>query len=107
VKKWRSTSQAIDATRRYLESEKGKMSHCKSAKKHRTNNRDKAIARNAVNNAIASGILKRPDFCQRCTKHNTPFVDGRSSIQAHHPDHSNHLDVVWLCVTCHRSAENE
>lgn len=60
-------------------------------------------ARSIAHNAIAAGKLKRPGFCSRCGKPDTPARDGRTTIQAHHPDYSKPLDVEWLCVKCHRS----
>ena len=47
-----------------------------------------------VASAEASGKLIRPSTCPQCgsTKH----------IQAHHPDYSKPLNVVWLCQLCHK-----
>lgn len=57
----------------------------------------KIAARNAVNNAVMSGRLKRGpcevgEGCQ-----------GR--IEAHHEDYEKQLDVRWLCVRHHAAAE--
>jgi hypothetical protein len=51
-------------------------------------------ARNAVNNAITSGRLKRQTVCEDCGS--TP-----EKIQKHHECYSKPLEVVWLCVPCH------
>lgn len=51
-------------------------------------------ARNMVNNAVRDGRLLRPDRCSHC--HTVGMVHG------HHHDYSRPLDVVWLCVPCHR-----
>lgn len=57
----------------------------------------KLPARNAVNNAIRSGILTRLP-CEEC---------GDVKSQAHHPngyDQPHWLDVQWLCVRHHKAA---
>lgn len=51
----------------------------------------KRQARNAVNNAIRNCRLTRLP-CADC---------GNSKSEAHHPDYSKPLEVVWLCHPCH------
>lgn len=53
--------------------------------------RDKANARGAVYDAVRSGVLVRPSMC----------ACGTPRVEAHHPDYSKPLDVVWLCKGCH------
>jgi hypothetical protein len=56
---------------------------------------DKAIARYAVNNALRDGRLERqPCHCG-------------ARAEAHHPDYSKPLDVVWLCRPHHRQLHSE
>ena len=56
------------------------------------NNPHKKAASTAVNNAVRDGrISKEP--CRVC--------GCADNIQAHHPDYSKPLDVVWLCVKHH------
>ncbi len=57
-------------------------------------NDEKNAARRKVFMAIASGELTRPEDCSNC---NNP----RGMIEAHHPDYTLPLDVVWLCKHCH------
>jgi hypothetical protein len=53
--------------------------------------REKMLARSAVNNAIQSGSLtKKP--CAVC---------GSEKSQAHHGDYSKPLDVIWFCAKHH------
>ncbi len=55
-------------------------------------------ARNAVNNAKAAGkITSKP--CAQC--------GSCHRLQAHHPDYSKPLDVVWLCEPCHKKLHNQ
>ncbi len=63
-----------------------------SIKKYRAANRHKTLAQNLVNRALKSGTLTRPSNCERCTN---------PAEEAHHPDYSRPLDVIWLCVPCH------
>jgi len=58
---------------------------------------DDSKARNSVNVAILSGKLNRPETCQKCGK---PQTNG-CAMEAHHPDYSQPMDVVWLCTSCH------
>lgn len=58
----------------------------------------KAVAHNAVNNAIRDGKLKAKP-CERCG-----FALG---VQAHHEDYSKPLEVVWLCTKCHGARHRE
>lgn len=61
-------------------------------------------ARNAqrvVQEAVADGLITRPDRCTRCRAKASPFKNGRTNIEAHHADYSKPLDVAWLCRKCH------
>ena len=48
-----------------------------------------------VYHAVKQGILKRQP-CHVCGK----------NAEAHHPDYSRPLDVIWLCASHHRQAHN-
>lgn len=54
-------------------------------------------AHNAVNHAIASGKLVRPDSCSECKVNCKP--------EAHHDSYDDDklLNVRWLCKKCHES----
>jgi hypothetical protein len=53
----------------------------------------KAVARNAVGNAVRDGRLEKPDDCQECGT--------GGLIHGHHEDYYKPLEVVWLCTACH------
>lgn len=55
------------------------------------------LARRALNAAVRRGELVRPDRCSRCGE--------PGKIQGHHPDHSQPLEVIWLCPVCHGAEE--
>ena len=58
-------------------------------------------AQNKLEKAIERGDVVRPAACSRCGAADTPMRDGRTSIQAHHPDYEQPLEVLWLCQRCH------
>jgi hypothetical protein len=63
-------------------------------------------AQNKLEKAIQRGEITRPDECSRCgTAYR--FKDGRTAIQAHHPDYTKPLDVIWLCQRCHHEEHKE
>jgi len=62
-------------------------------RKYRENNQDKHKAHGMVNNAIRDGKLTAKP-CERC--------QSIYMVEAHHPDYSKPLDVIWLCDPCHK-----
>ena len=66
-------------------------------KKRRTKNPEPYKANTAVSNAVRDGrLFKEP--CFQC--------GAVENIEAHHPDYSKPLDVVWLCRACHLAEHN-
>jgi hypothetical protein len=51
-------------------------------------------AQNMLNHAVRTGTIVRPLTCSAC--------GANRKLHAHHADYSKPLDVVWLCVGCHR-----
>ena len=85
---------------KYKKSKKGKEAQSrwyKSAtkkkwdKEWRKNNKEKTRAHSKVEVALNNGILKK----QPC------IVCSKKKAQAHHPDYSKPLKVVWLCALHH------
>lgn len=62
------------------------------------NNKAKAMARNKVNKAVRDKKITKPKNCVVCFE--------EKKLQAHHEDYSKPLDVMWLCLECHRIIEN-
>lgn len=57
-------------------------------------------AQNLLEKAIQKGLVIRKVQCEICGA--TPvFKDGRTGIQAHHPNYNKPLEVMWLCQPCH------
>jgi hypothetical protein len=61
----------------------------------------KEASKRALNRAIESGDVVRPETCERCGTKPSPRSDGAASIHGHHDDYSKPLDVKWLCGRCH------
>ena len=66
----------------------------KARKNYRKKNPDKYKAVNILNENIRKGILVIPDNCFFCNRK-------IEQLEAHHPDYSKPLEVVWLCSECH------
>lgn len=74
---------------KYYKAHKAKISVKKLNWYH--NNKHKVLAHEKVKRALFKGELERKS-CEQC---------GERKSQAHHPDYSKPLDVVWLCSRCH------
>lgn len=58
-------------------------------------NPEKVKARHIVSRALKSGVLSKPLCCQHCGK--------EKCLNAHHADYTKPLDVIWVCIRCHRA----
>lgn len=70
-----------------------------SFKKWRTKNKHKCAAQQAVTRAIKNGKLIRPEKCCICAR--------IEKLNAHHSDYSKPIDVIWVCVPCHRKLHSK
>lgn len=68
-----------------------------NSRRRRALNPEKAKARDAVNNAIRDGRLRK-EPCFHC--------GSKTKIEAHHRDYLKPLDVQWVCFKCHREREH-
>lgn len=57
---------------------------------------EKHSARYKLQYAIRKGYITKPTVCSR-----NPDHAGRK-VEAHHPDYSKPLEVIWVCRQCHR-----
>lgn len=80
---------------RYLADPANRARRAETARLRRADpeSRVKALAREAVRNAIRKGVLARQP-CAEC---------GAPNSEAHHPDYSKPLLVEWLCKPHHRA----
>lgn len=58
---------------------------------------EKYKARIALNNAVIYRKITKASNCSACSS--------TSNIQGHHPDYSKPLEVIWLCISCHRKID--
>lgn len=83
----------IDRIREY-DRKRGSRMHPGYLKEYRSANDEKYKAHSLVGSAIKSGKLtKLPCLICGCEK-----------TEAHHPDYSHPLDVIWLCPAHHKQA---
>lgn len=64
-------------------------------KAYRDGQSQKYKAHSMLSNAVRSGKITRPTKCSHCNKNCKPH--------GHHEDYRKPLEVVWLCVQCHRN----
>jgi hypothetical protein len=92
----RHYAENVDAvvakTRAYQKTEAGKQAIRRTAERQKALHPDRFAARQIVSDAKKRGDLKA-NPCVRC---------GGTPSEAHHPDYSKPLDVVWLCHGHHR-----
>ena len=67
---------------------------------YRGGKRADAKANDTLERALRTGKFHNPGKCSKCGSAGK-FSDGRTEIQAHHPDYNKPLDVMWLCQKCH------
>jgi len=76
----------------YRRTDAYKKSTARAARAHREKHPERDSAWNAVTVAIRKGdLVSRPCAC------------GEEETQAHHPDYSKPLEVMWVCRRCHHN----
>ncbi len=98
TKAWRleNPEKAREANRKWKQNNPEKVNKDAriQVKKYRERYPEKRRAVSHVRYAIKMGRLVRPTVCPKCDS-----STGR--IEAHHPDYSDPLRIVWLCKKCH------
>jgi hypothetical protein len=92
-KKRANIPKRIVRRKEYASTEAGKDAHRKACQSYVSKYPYKAIAHNAVSNAIRDQKLVPPKNCESC--------GAIKPIQAHHDDYSKPYEVRWLCQFCH------
>lgn len=92
----RDREKRLAAMKVYRESDQGKVLIAEFKRAWALRNLDKTAAHMAVSNAVRDGRLQRGT----CVCMEQGDCDGR--IEAHHPDYSRKLDVVWMCMHHHK-----
>lgn len=89
----RDPSKIAERVKRYRATPAGKQTQHAKDQRQRERWPDKIAARQATLVAKRAGkVCEQP--CARC---------GCLDVEAHHPDYSRPLNVVWLCKPCHRA----
>lgn len=83
--------EGLKHRREYQRTPGGKAAHARANKAYRARNKDKRRAHNAIAKAVMRGKML-PMPCLVCGK----------DAEAHHPDYSFPLDVIWLCPEHHK-----
>lgn len=98
---WRDNN--IEKSREY-----GRKSYINNIKKYKERELNRKIkfpekrkAVTAVMHAVESGKITKPNICHNGCE------DKRYRIEAHHPDYSKPLEVIWLCSRCHHNLHKE
>lgn len=79
--------KALERKRKFNKTQKGRL----LSAKYRQGK--KWIARYTFRNAIRDGKIKKVSICQVCLSN--------KSVEGHHPNYDEPLNVVWLCRKCH------
>jgi len=67
---------------------------------YRGGSRADGKANDILERAMRYGKIHNPGKCSVCGT-TGEFKDGRTEIQAHHPDYNKPLEILWLCQKCH------
>lgn len=87
-----SMPHRVAARKEYAQTEAYAISHEAASLRWAKKYPERRKASHLVSNAIRDGNLqKQPCIC--C---------GAGKVEAHHPDYSRPLDVVWLCIPHHK-----
>ena len=99
-RRYEQTPQRREAKRKYRQTPAGREVRREFHRRYRQNpdHRPSILARLALNKAVYAGEVARGS-CAHCGT--------TSRIEAHHPDYSKPLDVVWLCRFHHRELHNK
>jgi len=86
----------VAARKAYSQTEQGKQKHSEASDRWKEAHPDRRNASHQVNNAVRDGRLEPWPVCA--------VPSCCSKPEAHHPDYSKPLDVVWLCRKHHYGA---
>lgn len=89
---------ALRAT--YAKTDKGRQVRSRALNRWSNEHPDRIAASRALNNAVRDGRVSPWPICAM------PGCE-RTRVDAHHPDYSRPLDVVWLCTRHHHALHLE
>lgn len=83
----------------YQSTAAGKAAVRRAKENYKDRHPEKRKAHIVLGNAVRDGRVEKPKECSDCGK----APQRRHHLQGHHEDYSKPLEVVWLCVDCHRN----
>ncbi len=86
----------VRARKRYAKTNAGKEAHKRSMTKYRHTNPERRSAHVKLGNAVRDGRVLKWPVCE--------LPECNLKPEAHHPDYSQPLSVVWLCPAHHKQA---
>lgn len=97
-RRYQQSKKGKDAYNRYQNSKKGKVNSNRKMKRYSIRHPERKKARSAVESAVRTGRLPRPDTlqCHYCPKQAKEWHHHKG----YEPKHW--LDVVPICIPCHR-----
>lgn len=101
---WNRTESAKISYKKYRSTEKYREY---SRQRYLLEKPNKKKAGYYVHNALRSGKLKRPEYCEECGIKD--WGKERSMIEGHHYkgyEPENWFNIKWLCTNCHKRADN-
>lgn len=84
----------VEARRQYALTERCKESQRLSRIRYQERMPDRRAAHVLLGNAVRSGVVAKPKNCEWC--------GSQGKLHGHHEDYTKPLDVIWLCVPCHK-----
>ena len=73
--------------------EKNKDKIIKRIRKYESENKEKVMAQKKIKYYKKRKYIIPPNECQLCER--------KGKTEAHHPDYSKPLDIIWVCKYCH------
>jgi len=83
----------VAARKEYSLTDAGRTAKARAARKYHKKYPNKRKAINAIQRALKSGDIIKPEKCESC--------NNADQLEAHHSNYNYPLSVKWLCVSCH------
>jgi hypothetical protein len=87
------------AVKRYQSTERGRKIATKAKADWAERNKNRRKAQWTLSNAIRDKRIFKKDLCERC--------GSGGKLEAHHPDYSKPLEVLWVHDLCHKAIHKE
>jgi hypothetical protein len=102
AKRFQEDPKVRERHKEYKRTPAGKLSVEASRIKWIEKSPEKRAAHVILGNAVKNGLIEKPNFCSKCGK-----KEVSRRIHAHHHDYTKPVDVIWLCVQCHKDEHKD